>query len=83
MKKMKKIGFTIGKFAPLHKGHEYLIEKALEETDEFYIVIYDTDVTKIPVEARAKWITDKYKNGGIAHGANTAGWRTISGTGPS
>ena len=22
----KKIGFTIGKFAPFHKGHQYLIE---------------------------------------------------------
>ena len=68
---MKKIGFTIGKFAPLHKGHEYLIEKALEETDEFYIVIYDTDVTKIPVETRAKWITDKYKNAKIIYAYNS------------
>ena len=24
-----KIGFTIGKFAPLHKGHQYLIEKGI------------------------------------------------------
>ena len=28
---MKKIGFTIGKFAPFHKGHEYLIKTALEQ----------------------------------------------------
>lgn len=59
---MKKIGFTIGKFAPLHKGHEYLIETALKETDELYIIIYDTDVIDIPVETRAKWITDKFNN---------------------
>ena len=58
----KKIGFTIGKFAPLHKGHEHLIETALKETDELYIVIYDTDVIDIPVENRAKWITDKFNN---------------------
>ena len=58
----KKIGFTIGKFAPLHKGHEHLIETALKETDELYIVIYDTDVIDIPVETRAKWITDKFDN---------------------
>lgn len=56
----KKIGFTIGKFAPLHKGHEHLIETALKEIDELYVVIYDTDVIDIPVEARAKWITDKF-----------------------
>ena len=65
---MKKIGFTIGKFAPLHKGHEYLIETALKETDELYVIIYDTDVIDIPVESRAKWITDKFKNVKIIYG---------------
>lgn len=58
----KKIGFTIGKFAPFHKGHEYLIETALNETDELYIIIYDTDVIDIPIETRAKWITDKFND---------------------
>lgn len=55
-----KIGFTIGKFAPLHKGHQYLIEKALSEMDEFYVVIYETNVTKIPIETRANWIKQIY-----------------------
>ena len=45
---MKKIGFTIGKFAPLHKGHQYLIETALKEMDKFYVIIYETEVIKIP-----------------------------------
>ena len=58
----KKIGFTIGKFAPFHKGHEYLIETALKESDELYVVIYDTDVTDISVEKRAKWITDRFND---------------------
>ena len=59
---MKKVGFTIGKFAPFHKGHEYLIETALKESDELYVVIYDTDVTDISVEKRAKWITDRFND---------------------
>ena len=59
---MKKIGFTIGKFAPFHKGHQHLIETALKETDEFYIIVYDTDVIDVPIETRAKWITDKFNN---------------------
>lgn len=59
---MKKVGFTIGKFAPFHKGHEYLIETALKESDELYVVIYDTDVTEISVEKRAKWITDRFND---------------------
>lgn len=55
-----KIGFTIGKFAPLHKGHQYLMEKALREMDEFYVIIYETNVTKIPIEIRANWIKQIY-----------------------
>lgn len=54
------IGFTIGKFAPLHKGHKELIEKGIAENDEFYILINNTNVTKIPLETRAKWIQKLY-----------------------
>lgn len=35
----KNIGFTIGKFAPLHKGHQLLIETALKEMDEELYVL--------------------------------------------
>ena len=55
-----KIGFTIGKSAPLHKGHQYLIEKGIKEMDKFYVVVYETDVIDIPIEQRAKWIKDIY-----------------------
>lgn len=57
---MKKIGFTIGKFAPLHKGHQYLIEKALSEMDEFYILVYETSLINNTVEQRANWIRKLY-----------------------
>ena len=53
---MEKIGFTIGKFAPLHKGHEYLIETALREMEKFIVVVYDTDLINISTERRGKWI---------------------------
>jgi cytidyltransferase-like protein len=68
---MKKVGFTIGKFAPFHKGHEYLIETAIKETDEFYVVIYDTDVIDVPIETRAKWIKDKFNNVKIIYAFNS------------
>lgn len=58
----KKIGFTIGKFAPLHKGHQYLIETALKEMDKVIVVVYDTDVIDIPTEKRANWIKELYPN---------------------
>ncbi len=65
-----KIGFTIGKFAPLHKGHQYLIEKGLEEMDKFYIVIYETEVTKLPIETRANWIRQMYPKANIIYAKN-------------
>ncbi len=61
-KENKKIGFTIGKFAPLHKGHQYLIETALNEMDKMIVVVYDTDLIDIEIEKRAKWIKELYPN---------------------
>lgn len=59
---VKKIGFTIGKFAPLHKGHQYLIETAIKEMDELYVIVYKTDLIDIPTEERANWIKELYPN---------------------
>ncbi len=57
MNKQHKIGLTIGKFAPLHKGHQFLIETALSQMDELVVLIYDCpNVINIPVEIRAGWI---------------------------
>ena len=56
----KKIGFTIGKFAPLHKGHQLLIETALQEMDKFYVIVYETNLIDIDVNKRAKWIKELY-----------------------
>ncbi len=59
---MEKVGFTIGKFAPLHKGHQYLIETAIKEMDKVIVVVYDTDLIDIPTEKRANWIKRLYPN---------------------
>ena len=58
----KKVGFTIGKFAPFHKGHAYLIETALKEMDEFYVVVYDTPQFNIDIDEKINWITKKFPN---------------------
>ena len=68
---MKKVGFTIGKFAPLHKGHQFLIETAMKEMDEFYIVVYDTDIIKNSVEERADWIRKLYPKAHIIYAFNS------------
>lgn len=59
---VKKVGFTIGKFAPLHKGHQFLIETALKEMDKMIVVVYDTDLIDVSTEKRAGWIKELYPN---------------------
>lgn len=58
--KMKKIGLTLGKYAPLHKGHQWLFETALQEVDELIVLIYKTSVMSVPLNIRAQWIRDLY-----------------------
>ncbi len=55
-----KTGLTLGKFAPLHAGHQYLIETAKKETDELIVIIYDTDIIGVPLQIRARWIRQLY-----------------------
>ena len=47
MKKVKR-GFVIGKFDPPHKGHHFLIDTALENSDELHIIICEFPENKIP-----------------------------------
>lgn len=57
----RSVGFTLGKFAPLHKGHQYLIEQALEQVDHLIVMIYGCpDVIDIALERRASWIKTLY-----------------------
>ncbi len=67
---MKKVGFTIGKFAPFHKGHQLLIETGLKEMDEFYVVVYETDVINNKIEQRADWIKKLYPKAKVMYAYN-------------
>jgi HTH-type transcriptional repressor of NAD biosynthesis genes len=56
-----KIGLTLGKFAPLHRGHQRVIEQSLAETDHTIVLIYDCpelDVPPLPI--RRRWLEDLY-----------------------
>ncbi|HNS97743.1 MAG TPA: AAA family ATPase [Polyangiaceae bacterium] len=56
-----KIGLTLGKFSPLHKGHQFLIETALGEVDKLYLLLYDSpETTTIPLSVRAGWVRRMY-----------------------
>ena len=67
----KKIGFTIGKFAPFHKGHEFLIRTALKDMDDFYVVIYDTPELNIDINQKIKWIKEKFPDVNILKAFNS------------
>jgi len=65
---MKTVGLTLGKFAPLHKGHQLVIETALKEMDELVVLIYDTSVTTIPLTVRSRWIKELYPSVTVIEG---------------
>lgn len=58
-------GLVVGKFMPLHRGHQLLIETALANVDELTVVVYNTfvdDETErlMPAKKRANWISQLY-----------------------
>jgi NadR type nicotinamide-nucleotide adenylyltransferase len=56
-----KVGFTLGKYAPLHHGHQYVIEQGLAETDRMIVMIYNCpETTPCPLPVRAQWLRDLY-----------------------
>jgi NadR type nicotinamide-nucleotide adenylyltransferase len=58
---MRKIGLTLGKFAPFHRGHHYLLETALREMDELVVLVYDCpEVIRVPLAVRANWVRRCY-----------------------
>ncbi len=58
---VSKRGLTLGKYAPLHKGHQFVIETALAEMDEVLVMVYDCpEVTAIPLTVRVNWLRKLY-----------------------
>ena len=56
-----RVGLTLGKYAPLHKGHQHVIEIALGEVDHLIVLIYDApEETTIPLPIRTQWIRTLY-----------------------
>jgi HTH-type transcriptional regulator, transcriptional repressor of NAD biosynthesis genes len=55
-----KVGLTLGKFAPLHRGHQLLIETALREMDRVVVMVYGAPETHQPLPKRAGWIRALY-----------------------
>jgi NadR type nicotinamide-nucleotide adenylyltransferase len=64
-----KTGLVLGKFAPLHKGHESMIRLACEETDRVLVLVYDSpEATDIPLSVRARWIRTLFPQAEVLEG---------------
>jgi HTH-type transcriptional regulator, transcriptional repressor of NAD biosynthesis genes len=60
---MPELGLMVGKFAPPHKGHQLVIDTALEHCDQVIVLVYgNPDFPDMPVHARADWIRAAYSN---------------------
>jgi HTH-type transcriptional regulator, transcriptional repressor of NAD biosynthesis genes len=58
-----KLGIVVGKFAPPHKGHQLVINTALENCDQVIVLVYgNPDFPEMPVHARADWIRAAYSS---------------------
>ena len=71
-------GLVLGKFAPFHKGHQFLVEFAKARVDKLYVLIYEArETTHIPLETRAGWIRQIYPDVTVVAGHNAP---TVEGT---
>ena len=58
-----KRGLVFGKFLPLHRGHQLMIETALSQVDDLTIVVYDSRRTgdeRMPLALRLQWLRELY-----------------------
>lgn len=51
-------GLVVGKFSPLHRGHDYLIRSALQQCEEVLVISYSNpEYPGCGARRRRKWIT--------------------------
>ncbi|MEY4531885.1 MAG: HTH-type transcriptional regulator, partial [Deinococcota bacterium] len=56
---MFKIGLVVGKFAPLHQGHELVLKTALAQCENLIVLVYSNpDFSWMPSSTRASWVED-------------------------
>ncbi len=63
-------GLVLGKFAPLHKGHQWLIEQAHARVDRLYVLVYESpEITDAPgLTTRAGWVRRLYPDARVLEG---------------
>jgi HTH-type transcriptional repressor of NAD biosynthesis genes len=55
---MHSVGLTLGKFAPLHGGHELMLSVAADNCDELIVLLDNPTNPFIPYDIRYNWVDD-------------------------
>lgn len=56
-----RLGLVVGKFAPLHLGHEHLVQQAAAHCDRLLILSYTKpEFDRCGVAARRSWLADRF-----------------------
>lgn len=62
-----KTGLVLGKFMPLHKGHELLLYFAAHFVETLYVVVDNINNAPIPGELRCQWIKQLLPNATVLY----------------
>jgi HTH-type transcriptional repressor of NAD biosynthesis genes len=60
-------GMILGKFLPVHKGHQYLIDFAREQVEYLTIIVGTLASEPIPGELRYQWVKELYPDVNVQH----------------
>ncbi len=60
-------GMILGKFMPVHKGHQYLIDFALNQVDHLTILVGTLASEPIPGRLRYEWVKELYPQVEVHH----------------
>ena len=60
-------GLVVGKFMPLHTGHVFLLEAALEQCDKLTVLIFSRPDEPIPGELRVGWVSEQFPKAEVLH----------------
>jgi HTH-type transcriptional repressor of NAD biosynthesis genes len=56
-----RLGLVVGKFSPLHLGHEYLIEQARQQCEQVLLLSYSQpEFPDCEPARRARWLADRF-----------------------
>src|SRR5271168_4267359 len=58
---MKKYGLVVGKFSPLHRGHEWMVNEAKKQCDELLILSYSNpEFRQCEAKIRKEWLDARF-----------------------